>query len=296
MASAVTFSLKGWWPIICLSLFTAVSVCLEWWFYELATFLSARLVDPKPKMAAMNVLMQAVGFLYTFPAALGSAAATRVGNELGAGRPRRALLAAVTAIAGSIAMAATSLTLAAKFARRWAEVFAPNALEVAALAAAAMPIVGLCELGNCPQMVGSGVLRGCARPSYGALINITAFYMVGAPVAVGLALFTGAGFIGIWLGLLAAQVCCAAVMMYAVCTIRWSEEARRSRELVHGRSDSPGDVEFIECLLTGDGTPSREKLQEFNRPESTLEEDSGDAAANESQPLIVDAHDRASSL
>jgi MATE family multidrug resistance protein len=51
------------------------------------------------------------------------------------------------------------------------------------LASAAMPMVGLCELGNSPQTTGCGVLRGTARLAVGARINRLSFDLVCTPVA-----------------------------------------------------------------------------------------------------------------
>ncbi|KAK9031621.1 hypothetical protein V6N11_055916 [Hibiscus sabdariffa] len=71
----------------------------------------------------------------------------------------------------------------------------------------------LCELGNCPQTVGCGVLRGSARPTTAANVNLGSFYLVGMPLALGLGFYKRVGFSGLWLGLLSAQVCCAGLML-----------------------------------------------------------------------------------
>ncbi|THU49994.1 hypothetical protein C4D60_Mb06t15410 [Musa balbisiana] len=99
------------------------------------------------------------------------------------------------------------------------------------MTAAALPVVGLCELGNCPQTVGCGVLRGSARPARAAHVNLGAFYLVGTPVAVGLGFWLGLGFVGLWMGLLAAQVSCAGLMLHAVGTTDWEAQARRAQVL-----------------------------------------------------------------
>ncbi|KAH0648804.1 hypothetical protein KY285_034052 [Solanum tuberosum] len=43
--------------------------------------------------------------------------------------------------------------------------------EIMKLTAMVLPIIGLCELGNCPQTTCCGVLRGTARPKLGANTN-----------------------------------------------------------------------------------------------------------------------------
>ena len=94
-----------------------------------------------------------------------------------------------------------------------------------------LPIIGLCELGNCPQTTGCGVLRGTARPKEGANINLGCFYLVGMPVAVWLAFFARFDFKGLWLGMLAAQGSCMLTMMVVLIRTDWDFEAERAKEL-----------------------------------------------------------------
>ncbi|XP_040378708.1 protein DETOXIFICATION 54 isoform X1 [Oryza brachyantha] len=156
----------------------------------------------------------------------------QVGNELGAGKPRRARMAAMVALGCAVVIGMIHVAWTAAFSREWVELFTREA-SVVRLAAAAMPILGLCELGNCPQTTGCGVLRGTARPSIGARINLLSFYLVGTPVAVTLAF--GAprvGFGGLWYGLLSAQAACVALVLLAVVwRTDWHLEALRAKKL-----------------------------------------------------------------
>ncbi|GER38697.1 MATE efflux family protein [Striga asiatica] len=117
------------------------------------------------------------------------------------------------------------------FRNKWAGLFTEdNGLK--ALVASVLPVIGLCELGNCPQTTGCGILRGAARPVVGAHINLGSFYFVGLPVAVGLAFGLGVGFTGLWLGLLSAQVACAVSVLYAVVgRTDWENEALKASKL-----------------------------------------------------------------
>lgn len=247
--------LSGWAPLVRLAAPSCVSVCLEWWWYEIMIVLCGLLVDPKATVASMGVLIQTTSLLYIFPSSLGFAVSTRVGNELGANRPDKARLSAFLSIFLSTLIGLSAMTFATSMKNVWARIFT-NDVNILRLTSAALPVLGLCELGNCPQTVGCGVLRGSARPSTAANVNLGAFYIVGMPVAIGLGFWVGVGFIGLWQGLLLAQICCAGLMLYAVWSTNWDYEAMRAGVLTcTGRGDKPPprdrekDKEPLICVM-----------------------------------------------
>ncbi|KAL5218878.1 hypothetical protein ABZP36_019562 [Zizania latifolia] len=210
---------------------SCVGVCLEWWWYEVVTVLAGYLPDPTAAVGAAGVLIQTTSLMYTVPMALAACVSTRVGNELGAGKPRRARMAAMVALGCAVVIGVIHVAWTVAFSRQWVELFTREA-SVVRLASAAMPILGLCELGNCPQTTGCGVLRGTARPSIGARINLLSFYLVGTPVAVTLAFGARIGFGGLWYGLLSAQAACVALVLLAVVwRTDWHLEALRAKKL-----------------------------------------------------------------
>ncbi|XAR73981.1 hypothetical protein NMG60_11008125 [Bertholletia excelsa] len=211
----------GWRPILELAVPSCVSVCLEWWWYELMIILSGLLPNAAEVVATMGILLQATSLVYIFPSALSLAVSTRVGNELGANQPGKARNSSLIALScavfnGSVAMLFMITTRKA----------------ILSLAAAAMPVAGLCELGNCPQTAGCGVLRGSARPASAANINLGSFYGVGLPVAVLMGLVFDMGLMGLWLGLLAAQLACALLVVLVFIRTDWQQQASRGRELI----------------------------------------------------------------
>lgn len=143
---------------------------------------------------------------------------------------------------------------------RWAGLFTKDDL-VKSLVASVLPLIGLCELGNCPQTTGCGVLRGTARPAVAARVNLWSFYFVGTPVAVGLAFGLRVGFAGLWFGLLAAQLACVGSVLYAVFyRTDWEAEALRAKKLaglemmtVSGGPKGPDHEETQGFLANGNG-------------------------------------------
>eukprot|EP01018_Ginkgo_biloba_P018202 Gb_27110 [translate_table: standard] len=224
---------RGWWPLLSLVLPSCFAICLEWWWYEIMTLLAGYLPDPEVPVATTAILIQTTSLMYTVPMALSSSVSTRVGNELGACRPAKARLATLVALGCAVVIALISLTWTTLLKDEWGKVFTTDE-SVLALTAAAMPIMGLCELGNCPQTTGCGVLRGSARPAIGARINLGSFYFLGTPVAVVLAFWFKIGFGGLWYGLLAAQIACAVSILFVVLRTDWEFEALKAQQLSGG--------------------------------------------------------------
>ncbi|PIN08595.1 putative membrane protein, predicted efflux pump [Handroanthus impetiginosus] len=225
--------LKGYKSLLSLAIPSCISVCLEWWWYEIMILLCGLLVNPKATVASMGILIQTTSLIYIFPSSLSFSVSTRVGNEIGARRPEKAKLAAIVGLLGSFVLGFSALFFAVSVRNTWASMFTQDR-DIIALTSLVLPIIGLCELGNCPQTTGCGVLRGTARPKVGANINLGCFYSVGMPVAVGLAFFYKMDFPGLWLGLLAAQASCMVTMMLVLLRTDWEFEARKAEELTGG--------------------------------------------------------------
>ncbi|KAK7406174.1 hypothetical protein VNO78_07794 [Psophocarpus tetragonolobus] len=229
--------LSGWKPLLNLAIPSCISVCLEWWWYEIMILLCGLLINPQATVASMGVLIQTTALIYIFPSSLSFGVSTRVGNELGAENPKKAKLAALVGLCFSYVLGFSALFLAVSVRHVWASMFTRDR-EIIGLTSMVLPIIGLCELGNCPQTTVCGVLRGTARPKLGANINLGCFYLVGMPVAVWLSFFAGFDFKGLWLGLLAAQASCMVTMLFVLARTNWEGQVQRAKELTSSHEDN----------------------------------------------------------
>ncbi|XP_042489573.1 protein DETOXIFICATION 54 [Macadamia integrifolia] len=233
----------GLGPLLGLAVPSCLGICLEWWWYEIMTVLAGYLPNPRVAVAATAILIQTTSLMYTVPMSLAACVSTRIGNELGAGKPYKAKLAALVALGCALIMGLINVTWTVILRRGWASFFTTDEL-VRVLVATVMPIMGLCELGNCPQTTGCGILRGTARPAVGARINLGSFYCIGTPVAVGLAFWLKLGFGGLWYGLLSAQAACAISILFVILMrTDWEAEALRARKLT--------SLEMADCKVDG---------------------------------------------
>ncbi|XAR55610.1 hypothetical protein NMG60_11035731 [Bertholletia excelsa] len=227
----------GIWPLLRLAVPSCAAVCLEWWWYEIVTVLAGYLPSPREAVAATGVLIQTTSLMYNVPMALAGCVSARVGNELGAGKPYKAKLAAWVALGSAVVIGLINVMWTVIFRERWGGLFTADEM-VKGLVASVMPLMGLCELGNCPQTTGCGILRATARPKVGVRINLLSFYIVGTPVAVGLAFWVKIGFSGLWFGLLSAQVACALCILFVIYKdTDWEAEARKAIKLTSSGSE-----------------------------------------------------------
>ncbi|KAE8657024.1 WRKY transcription factor [Hibiscus syriacus] len=233
-----TDCLKGWSSLLALAVPTCASVCLEWWWYEFMILMCGLLVNPKATIASMGILIQTTSLVYCFPSALSVGVSTRVGNELGANRPGKARISMIVSLVCAVSIGLLAMLFTTLMRHQWGKLFTKDT-EILELTAVALPVAGLCELGNCPQTTGCGVLRGSARPTTGANINLGSFYLVGMPVAILMGFVIKMGFAGLWLGLLAAQASCASLMLVVLWKTDWRVEVDRARVLTQTSNNKP---------------------------------------------------------
>lgn len=254
--------LRGWSKLLALAVPTCVSVCLEWWWYELMIILCGLLQNPKATIASMGILIQTTSLVYVFPSALSLGVSTRVGNELGARRPAKARISMIVSVFIAVALGLAAMVFTTMIRHRWGKLFTRDR-EILELTAMALPLAGLCELGNCPQTTGCGVLRGSARPNIGANINLGSFYVIGMPVAFLMGFEMKLGFPGLWIGLLAAQASCAVLMMFVLVRTDWILQVERAKELteIHP-SSSPSNHSLLpvsaDSVITNKKTANEE--------------------------------------
>ncbi|KAE8678305.1 putative 4-hydroxy-tetrahydrodipicolinate reductase 3 [Hibiscus syriacus] len=204
---------KEWKSLLDLAIPSCISVCLEWWCVDLhiPIFFKLQCIDQSRERTGCKPAEE--------------------GKTGGLCRPLLRHHAGVC-----------STFFAVMVGNVWATMFTDDK-DIIALTSAVLPIIGLCELGNCPQTTGCGVLRGTARPKQGANINLCCFYLVGMPVAVWLGFFAGFDFKGLWLGMLAAQGSCMVTMMVVLIRTDWDFEAERAKELTGAVVDGSKQAE-----------------------------------------------------
>ncbi|KAK3152771.1 hypothetical protein QOZ80_2BG0163330 [Eleusine coracana subsp. coracana] len=188
-----------------LAVLSAIMVCLECWSFELLVLLGGVLPNPKLETAVLSICYNIYFLAFMIPTGLGFAVSVRISNELGAGRPQTARLAARVVMLLCFLMSLFLALVMLLLRNRLGYAFS-NVEEVALYYAKLMPILDLCFLFDSMECVLSGVIRGCGQQKMGAFVNFPSYYLVGIPVACIFAFVCHLRGRGLWLAIMCGVV------------------------------------------------------------------------------------------
>jgi MATE family multidrug resistance protein len=186
------------WALLALGMPAAAQILLEIGAFSAATALCAKL-GPVP-LSGHEIALNCAAFTFMVPLGISSAAAVRVGHQLGRGDPIKAHLAGWSAIllgAGFMAcMGLVFVTLPKPIAR----MFSPDS-TVIQVGARLLLVAAAFQLFDGLQTVATGALRGSGDTRTPMFANLIAYWFIGLPAGYLLCFRFGWGALGIWTGL-----------------------------------------------------------------------------------------------
>ena len=209
-----TFSAAGIGQLLGTGLPVGFQVGLEVWAFTGSTLLVGAF--GATAVAAHMVALNLASLSFMVPMGISAAAATRVGNLLGAGHPWTR--AGWTALGLGVSVMSLSAVIFASFPTTLARLYAPTDPAVVALAATLLPLAAIFQLFDGTQVVCFGVLRGAGDTRVPALANLVGYYAIGLPIGAWLA-FGGWGPQGQWVGLVIGLAVVAGLL---VLRLRWT--------------------------------------------------------------------------
>ncbi|XP_031110302.1 protein DETOXIFICATION 3-like [Ipomoea triloba] len=210
---------------------SAVMVCLKWWSLELLILLSGLLPNPKLETSVLSICLTISTLHFTVSYGFGAAASTRVSNELGAGNPHKARLAACTVT--FVAAVETFTVSAALFlCRHFVGRAYSSEKQVVDYIAAMGLLLCISIVTDTFQAVISGIARGSGWQHIGAYVNLGAFYLIGIPVSLVLGFILHQRAKGFWIGIVIGSAVQAAVLSTITAFTDWQEQATTAEERI----------------------------------------------------------------
>ncbi|XP_006213894.2 multidrug and toxin extrusion protein 2 isoform X1 [Vicugna pacos] len=221
--------LQDWGPFFSLAVPSMLMTCIEWWAYEIGSFLMGLLsvLD----LSAQAVIYEVATVTYMIPMGLGIAVCVRVGTALGAADTVQAKRSAVS---GLLCVVGTTLlvgTLLSALRGQLGHIFTSDK-DVVALVNKVLPLYVVFHLFEAVCCVYGGVLRGTGRQAFGAIVNAVMYYVIGLPLGIVLTFVAGMGITGLWLGMLVCVLLAAAAFVTYAARMDWKQAAEEAQKHV----------------------------------------------------------------
>jgi MATE family multidrug resistance protein len=185
----------------------ALIITAEAWLFLIGALLMARFGTDA--VAAHQIAINFASITFMVPMSIGMATTVRVGYVAGAGVASAVRLRGLAGIGMGACFALVSASLMALLPGPIVALYT-DAPGVAALAAGFLAYAAVFQVADCVQATANGALRGVKDTRVPMLITVSAYWLVGLPLAVALAFTTALGTAGIWLGFIAGLAVAAA--------------------------------------------------------------------------------------
>ncbi len=210
-----SLSLASVWKIVKLGLPIGAQYMLEGWAFQLSTLLSGRLGEAE--LAAHTIALNLASLTFMLPMGLSLGAATRVGNLVGAMRPKQAERAARLSLAMGAGIMVASAVVFVVARNRLPSLYTED-IAVVTLCATILPIAGAFQVFDGVQVVGGAILRGVGSTRPAAIFNLVAYYALGLPLGIALTFGLGWGLQGLWTGLAVGLAIVAGILLWWIRT------------------------------------------------------------------------------
>lgn len=198
------------WALVRLGIPAAGQLLLEVGVFAAASALAGRITPAA--VAAHQIVLNVVGFIFMVPYGISSAAAVRVGHAVGRRDPPGARAAGWTALALATMAMLGSATLFATVPEALVRPFTSDA-AVIRIGVGLLAVAAIFQLFDGVQTVTTGALRGLGDTRTPMIVNFVGHWILGLPLAWLLCFRYGYDAQGLWMGLAVGLIFTGAILL-----------------------------------------------------------------------------------
>ncbi|KAI0220665.1 Multidrug and toxin extrusion protein 1 [Lamellibrachia satsuma] len=227
-----TESLHDWGKFVRISISGMIMVSLDWWNFEIGTFLSGIL--GLTELGAMSVVLQVDDMVYEVVLGIQIAASILIGQKLGAQDKLGALTMARLVIVVLVMVSVIPLTMYLVF-RDQLPYIITDVREVVDLASKLFSIISFYMFFDGIVMAGKAILCGTGRQLYGVVLMVVCHTFIAMPIGIPLMFLTRLRTEAFWWAMVGSLILQAIVIMCVVKRIDWSLEVQKAMKRAAGK-------------------------------------------------------------
>ncbi|KAL9275260.1 DETOXIFICATION 24-like protein [Drosera capensis] len=213
---------KDLFPVLKLSLSSAVMVCLQLWYNSILVLLAGLSENATVDVSAFSICLNISTWVYMISLGFLTASCVRVSNEIGRGNVKAAKFSTVVVLCVSTTVGLVFWILCLVFGAQLPYLFTSND-EIAATASDLSVLLAF-------TMLFQRVAVGLGTQGKIAVVNICTYYLIGIPIGLVLDYVFHYGIKGIWIGMLCGIVTQTIVLCYMTWKTDWDGEVNKAAE------------------------------------------------------------------
>ncbi|XP_063058870.1 multidrug and toxin extrusion protein 1-like [Engraulis encrasicolus] len=237
--------LQEWGTFMQLAVPSTLMLCFEWWIYEIGSFLAGMFGEVE--LSAQHIVLELGTIAYMLPLGINAAVCVRVGNSLGAGDDKQALVICKVGLALCTTMTVLQAIVLASIKSFIGYLFT-NDEDIVGIVSKLLTIFILLQLFDGLVCVSYGVLVGAGKQKIVAISNLVCYYCFGLPAGITLMFKACLGILGLWLGLLLSVVLQACFFVTCIFKLDWRKAATQAQK----RAGKKVEVACVEQKLPVD--------------------------------------------
>jgi len=219
-----------------------ILVVSEWWASEVAIFLSGRLKpDPEFALSGMAIYQSINSACFMLPVGISVGGSTRVGTLLGANDPTGAGLASGVCVATAATLSCITASLLFLVPHSFLPSLFSNDDEIIRETSSTITLLSVYVFADGIQVALNGIIKGCGRQCITVPIVLTAYWLLGVPMAYYLSFIKHkgvmcqddyfCGIVGLVGGMTAGTwVHFLLLFITITCTTNWDQEAKKAHD------------------------------------------------------------------
>ncbi|KAJ2215862.1 hypothetical protein IW140_001434 [Coemansia sp. RSA 1813] len=212
------------WAYYRLAIPSVITICAYWICIELlALGVSSFGAN---QLAGHAIMLNSIACIYQMSNGFGYSTSPRIGNLIGAAKPRQARIAADMSVLASTLIGVAGTLFISLCGGWWTQLYTDDP-NVARETARLIPVACLLIVSDGLEAVLSAILRGIGRQKANAKILVLGYYVCGVPAAIYLGYIKHMETPGLWWGLCTGMVVVSSLqIIYIYLWIDWKDEVR----------------------------------------------------------------------
>ncbi|CAK4126049.1 unnamed protein product [Aphanomyces euteiches] len=202
-----------------------VSLVVEWGAFEILTLMSGLMADHTIALGVNSILMTIISIVYMPFWGVSTGACIRIGYYLGANKPVEAKISTYVSYALSTCCCLIS-GAALFFTRNFLPALFVNDVDMIQRTSFAVLFLIPCHMIDSMNSVTTGVLRAMGKQQVGVVILMSAYYIVGIPMAALCAFYLDWSVEGLWVGFTFGTAAAYLSYIYQLRTTNWRHLAQ----------------------------------------------------------------------